>query len=102
MIYINSDTIFHFNPGLSESITGAYVNNAVVSGQLKTSSGQSLYSFEFDFLEGSQGDYVGTIPQSVGATLTCGTEYIVDVTIEWNESTGGDRRYEIAGVRTTQ
>lgn len=101
MIFTNSDTTLHFNPGVTNSLTGAYVNNAAVVATLKDLDGVAIGNpITMSYVAASNGDYSGTIPLSVGETLDCGQEYIIDVSIVAAGRTGGGRHYEKAGVRS--
>jgi hypothetical protein len=62
--------------------TGAYLNAATVSAQLRTSSGTPIgSSVTMTYQTGTNGHYLGVIDRAVTATLTDGTLYYVDITI---------------------
>jgi hypothetical protein len=79
MIYIDSDTVFLWH-GMKDSLTGAYIEDATVTGSLQDLDGTELQSFSFDFIEGSNGDYEGTITAAMTSGLNPCREYLVAIT----------------------
>lgn len=62
---------------------GDYINGATVAWALKTAAGGAISggSGSCTYESGSNGDYRGTIPASVTATLTADTAYRVEITV---------------------
>lgn len=61
---------------------GEYINDATVAWALKTSAGGAISggSGSCTYESGSNGDYRGTIPAAVTATLTDGSQYRLELT----------------------
>jgi hypothetical protein len=79
MIYLDSDTVFLWQ-GMRDSVTGSYVNDASVAGSLQDLDGTELQSFSFSYIDGSNGDYEGTVSAAMTTGLDPSGEYYVAIT----------------------
>lgn len=94
MIYMGSDTAVLLD-GLKNATTGSYINDATVTGYLMDLDETSLATFDFVYLTGTSGDYLGTITAAMTTSLTSCTEYIVEVIATSGGSTLRKRERQI-------
>lgn len=99
MIFVNSDTEIELQ-NLTNDYTGTAVNNATVTGVLSDSTGATVDRFMFAFVPGSTGNYLGTIPQAIGATLIVGDTYTLDVEATDGVMNWGQRQEYLCGYRS--
>jgi hypothetical protein len=67
--------------GLRHDTTGEYKNDATVTAQVKDLDDVNVgSSATLTYIEGSDGDYRGTLPKSVGAALEESQQYYVVIT----------------------
>ncbi len=78
MISIGSDNLITLT-GLIDNTTGTYQNAATVTGTLFTAANASVATFNLNYVASTNGNYRGTIPAGVTATLALGEEYKIKV-----------------------
>ena len=86
MIRLGGDTLFKWT-GMTNSLTGDYVNNATVACVVKSLSGTQLATFSMTYLSGTNGNYAGVLPAASVANLEECTEYLVEITATSGGST---------------
>jgi len=86
MIYLDSDTMFLWE-GLQDAVTGDYVNDATLTGSLQDLNGTELQSFSFAYLDGTDGNYSGSITAAMTSGLECSGEYLVAITATRGQQT---------------
>jgi len=73
--YLNTDNVIRVR-NLKDVVTGAYINDAVITATVYTSAGvvvPGAQNISLVYVTGTDGDYAGEIPNTV--TLTAGAEY---------------------------
>lgn len=98
MIYANSDTIFKWD-GLTNSITGNYINSATLTGTIYELDETLIATFSFAYVADSNGDYTGTLAADDIAGLDDGDEVIVEITATFGGSTETRRERHTVGYR---
>ncbi len=93
MVYINSDNLVTLSGVIYDS---AYINDAEVSGELiDRVSGDSITTFEMDYVSASNGNYQGVIPHDTA--MTEDQRLLVVVTVEADSYQDEFRLNEVAG-----
>ena len=64
---------------LYDTVASSYINNATVSGVLTDYTGATVTTVSLSYVSASNGNYRGTLPASVTATLTIGPIYYLTV-----------------------
>ena len=79
--WIGSDNMLEVD-GLTNNLTGAYINDATVSCQMKTDAGANEgSSFSLSYVAASNGTYRGVFTDTDAADLTDGATYYCEITI---------------------
>lgn len=102
-------TIFHIDSdqhvtvtGLTDAATGAYVNNATISAQMYDEDGDEKGdAFSPSYTAESNGDYTGTLLDTVTTTLTPYKPYKLRLTITSGTIVKVVDLYGYAGVATS-
>lgn len=85
VIYIENDNLLQLN-GLKNEATGAYVNDAVVTGRLKDETGADVsgqsWPVTLQYVAASNGNYRVTLEETL--SLVVGKKYVAEVTAVGN------------------
>lgn len=79
MIFLNSDNCFQIT-GLQDAITGAYINNASITGIVALLDGTTLETMDGSYVSASNGDYICILTAAQTSSLVALTEYVITLT----------------------
>ena len=66
--------------GMTDALTGAYINTATISAELFDASDVSLGTVSLTYVSASNGDYRGVLSATIATSLTAGQGYKLVVT----------------------
>lgn len=99
VLYAGNDTAVRI-VGLREGVTGSWLNNQTLSGQLCDAAGAALappVTFSLAYEAGSDGNYVGLLPAS--ADVADGTAYRLVIDVDGGPGLIGHIEYAAVGKR---
>ena len=98
--WIDSDNLVTFD-GLTNRLSGAYINDATVSGQVTDKAGAAVGgAVTLNYVAASDGQYKGTIPKASMAGVTEGNHYIFTIIVTKGTSTSTVKVVLRAGYKT--
>lgn len=93
MIPIDSEALVILSK-LTDQDSGDIVEDATVTGSLKTAEG--IHIADFDFVNKGSGKYNGVIGHDVTADLVQGTNYMIEVLAVWGINQSVFRKTDVA------
>ena len=78
-IYINEDNLVLWD-AMTDGTDSSFVNDATVTYNLTDTGGTSKATGSLAYVAASAGKYQGTIDKADAATLSAGTDYVLELT----------------------
>jgi hypothetical protein len=99
VLYVGNDMAVRI-VGLREGVTGSWLNNQTLSGELCDAAGDPLdtpVTFDLDYEAGSDGNYVGLLPAT--ANVADGTAYRLVIDADGGPGLVGHWEFAAIGKR---
>ena len=77
--YIDEDNVFQWD-AMTDGTDGSYVNDATVTFAVKDLADVSKGTGSLSYVSASSGKYQGVYGKTDAATLSAGTEYVLEIT----------------------